>query len=125
MKSEDAKHLAESGTKDPVKYVIFITDGVNNSTGADTASINSCRAMTAAGVEVYAVGFALEPGTYSFNGQGGWTMPQHMSDRAYNFLESCASSPDHFIKAVNTSSLDIAFEKIGKSIAKDAIRISG
>lgn len=175
MQGEGVFHKAMNGTDKPLKYVIFMTDGVNNQqyvcewtnkngTGywrkkkkngqykykwswkkpkgkgwvqgeescsyksvANDQTLQTCTAMKNEGVEIYTIGYALEPGTYPTNPPNSWgttTQNQTTTDTAYNFLRSCASSADHFVKAEDTEGLKDAFDKIGADIATDIIRIA-
>ncbi len=174
MKGEDAKHKAKTGSK-PLKYVIFMTDGVNNQeyvcewknqsgtnywrkvrnngtyqyrsswrqpggrgwtegrnecgyvNTANIETLKTCTKLKNDGVEVYTIGYALEPGTYATNPPSNqWSTTQSASSTtiAYDFLNSCASSPDHFVKAENTDGLKAAFDKIGADIVADVVRIA-
>lgn len=174
MKSENNIHYAENGTKDPKKYVIFMTDGANNeewvcdwrrqrrtrlwrrfngfkyeyrrsnrSPGrgyeegvayncklenkSNSDSVQICNELKNEGVDVFTVGFALEPGKYYSDYprlRQTATISKSTTDSAYDFLRKCASSEDQFLIAKDSEALDVAFEKIGKKIAADSIRIS-
>ncbi|WP_026942596.1 TadE/TadG family type IV pilus assembly protein [Hellea balneolensis] len=174
MKSENNIHYSENGTKDPNKYVIFMTDGANNEewvcdwrdrrrtrlwrryngykyeyansrrspgngwsegvayncrqeNNSNRMSVSVCNQLKNEGVEVFTVGFALEPGTYFADAprlRSTATIAKSTTDSAYDFLKSCASSEDQFLIAKDSDALDVAFEKIGKKIAQDSIRIS-
>ncbi|MGJ8562256.1 MAG: hypothetical protein ACSHXY_01780 [Alphaproteobacteria bacterium] len=177
MLAEDPQHLLVNGSTDPLKYVIFMTDGVNtqdyvctwernNNTNywrrssyyywsgyeykssyykpygygweegretceyiptANNETLATCTQLKNLGVEVYTIGYALEPGKYATNppSSHSWTTQDSDStDTAYDFLESCASSDDHFVKAENTDALEAAFDKIGEDIIADVVRVS-
>jgi hypothetical protein len=47
-----------------------------------------------------------------------------VKDRAQTFLNSCASSDNHFLLAEDADALKAAFDKIGALIVEDAIRVS-
>lgn len=174
MEEEDGIHLAESGTTDAKKYVVFMTDGSNNeewvcdwrdqsntrlwrtyngykytyrwsrwSPGgswtegvasncnlenkSNVDSIATCNALKNEGVEVFTIGYALEPGYYFANypSTAKVQISSSTTESAYNFLEGCASSEDHFIKAEDTEALFEAFDAIGAKITEDFIRILG
>lgn len=126
FRQEDDIHEAVNGSESPLKYVIFMTDGVNSSTSTTNQSIDSCNRMKSQGVIVYTIGYALEPGDYAADADGYsyYRQSQSGSDKAYDFLETCASSASTFIKAEDTTALKEAFDKIGKEIIQDVVRIS-
>ena len=103
-----------------------------------------CDDLHAAGVEVFAIGFALVPGQFETNAwanrTGGFT-PYPPNETiaphdAYSYEESvkdtniakgllqyCASKDENFITADDTSALQAAFQRIGNTIVKEIIRI--
>lgn len=95
---------------------------------SNSDSVQICNELKNEGVEVFTVGFALEPGKYFADyprlSQTA-TIAKSTTDSAYEFLRNCASSEDQFLIAKDSDALDAAFEKIGKKIAADSIRISG
>ena len=176
MAGEPAIHLAESG-HDPLKFVIFMTDGVNTSGGtewvalegteywrrwrctwrgcswqyrysismpswgsgweegefqstADIQSLASCASLEAQGVNVYTIGYALEPGWYEANSTDRYGRPeythidQETTDHAYGFLQGCASKSSNFIVAEDADELEAAFSAIGNKIAIEIIRLA-
>ena len=175
MAKEDNIHFAVSKVKNPKKYVIFMTDGANNSeqvcdwqdrrrtqlwrrangstyqytrsrrnpgrgwtegqasncrwvNNSNIESLEVCGDLKELGVEIFTIGYALEPGNYYSNfpySNATRTISKTTTDEAYGFLESCASSEENFVKAENTEALENAFEKISKKISDDSIRISG
>lgn len=175
MLGENAQHERVNGSKDPLKYVIFMTDGVNarqrvcnwenrNGTGywrkrrnngtyqyksqwnkpngngwvegrdrctyeprANIETLQTCTRLKSMGVEIYTIGYALEPGSYATrppSSQYWTTLSTSSSTTAYNFMRSCASDADHFIKAENTAALQAAFDKIGADIVADVVRVA-
>jgi len=175
MSKEDRLHKAVNKSENPKKYVIFMTDGSNNSdticdwrakrrtrlwrkkngnsyqyvrsrrspgsgwqegetfncrtvNNSNIESLKTCDALKALDVEVFTIGYALEPGRYYVdNGRyapSQTTISKETTDAAYGFLSACASSPEHFIKAENTEKLQKAFDDIGAKIIKDVIRIA-
>ncbi len=125
MNGETAFHEAETGRENPKKYVIFMTDGVNNRTFFDTSTINACNAMKAEGVEIFTIGYALTLQTYGSPAPGvSHTPTQAVIDRATALLSNCASSPEHFRTTSGDTSISEIFENIGADIAADIIRIS-
>lgn len=130
MNGEDSKHKTMNGNAEPLKYVVMMADGANNSTYDDTQSLKHCTALKDAGVEIFTIGFALEPG-YFYTGVWGqrynspiYYISPTVKDRAQTFLNSCASSDNHFLLAENADALKAAFDKIGALIVEDAIRVS-
>ncbi len=125
MREENAQHLAMNGEKKPNKYVIFMTDGVNSYSSYNPQSIAICDQMKKEGVEIFTIGFALEPGYYGTSVKNDSTyLSPATSKTAYDFLRGCASSSDHFIKARDSHKLAEAFENIGKKISEDSIRVT-
>ena len=138
LTQEEDIHAEENNNENVSKYVIFMTDGVSNDI---SQSLAVCNRLNDAGVQVYTIGYALEPGTYyvGFNynqwarRNGRWVLDtlntieqnQSLSDTAYDFLRRCASTPDHFIEAEDTAALSAAFTTISEKIKADAIRIIG
>ena len=95
---------------------------------SNTDSLDVCTQLKLDGVEVFTIGFALEPGTYYAdypNSTQTTEISQSTTNKAYGFLSACATSSEHFIAAKDAAALEQAFEKIGKKIVEDAIRISG
>lgn len=131
MANETQIHQAEREDADPLKYVVVMTDGANSSSYIDSLSLQYCTQMKQNGVEIFTIGYALEPG-YFYTGTWGrgnpWLRNYYISPatnlRAERFLESCASSPDNFILAENATALTAAFDRIGEVIVEDSIRIS-
>lgn len=122
---EDAIHKNKNGSDKPLKYVIFMTDGVNSSSTTETRTLQSCTRMKNAGVKIYTIGFALEPGDYTgYTNRQRARLSNYNSAKAYNFLRQSASSNDHFVKAENTAALNDAFDKIGADIISDVIRVA-
>jgi len=98
---------------------------IENKSNADSLEI--CADIKQDGVEIFTIGYALEPGEYYSdqpNSNATTTIAESTTDSAYDFLSGCASSPEHFIKAEDTEALSIAFEKINKKISEDAIRVA-
>lgn len=130
MRNEGRAHSRMNGSETPLKYVVLMTDGSNSNTNADRQSLQACTQMKRDGVEIFTIGYALEPG-YFYTGLWGiryrrptYYISPSANIRAKEFLRSCASSPDHYILAENADQLKIAFDEIGKQIANEAVRIS-
>ena len=95
---------------------------------ANLDTLDDCHAMAASGVKVYTIGFALEPGYYEENTYYDGRMQYEYtssstSNKAYAFLQGCASETKNFIKAENADTLDEAFQVIGNDIVTEIIRL--
>lgn len=118
-----------------------------------TSNINAraeCDQLHADGVEVFTIGFALEPGQYETNAwanqascnytpfaptntlvrSGCATVPAYdpvetakNSNIAKGLLQYCASKDENFLTADDTTALDAAFKRIGNTIVKEIVRI--
>jgi len=174
LQDEDSAHNDEAERtqteeKEPLKFVVFMTDGQNtvgdyeleegptgrwhreNSDGTwisrdfqfnnslegtlrlltDEQTVESCRIMKEVeNVTIFTIGYALEDsGEYRVN---GWNN-QHDDDlvnigesvrsAAFNLMNSCASSPEHFISAANADQLETAFDEIQNAIVEELIRV--
>lgn len=130
MNAEKNMHKQVNGSEDPLRYVVFMADGANNSTQDDEKALRVCTNLKDKGVEIFTIGYALQPG-YFHTGVWGETYGQltyyispTVKQKAETFLRSCASSNDNFLLADDTDALKAAFGKIGAVIEKDAIRIA-
>lgn len=130
MQSENIAHESMNGSASPLKYVVLMTDGSNSSVSIDSQSQTVCTQLKSEGVEIFTIGFALEPGNF-YTGQWGYNYGQMnyyisptTNNRAKQFLSSCASSSDHYLLAEDADELKAVFDKIGKEITEDAIRIA-
>lgn len=92
--TEDTAHANKNGQV-PSKYIVFMTDGDNNYTSADTETKKWCDAARQAGIEVYSVAF-MAP------------------SRGQALLGYCATTSAHYFKAENAEDLNAAFEYIGE-----------
>lgn len=92
--SENAAHTAKDND-DPTKYIVFMTDGDNNSKDSDAATLEVCKLAKAKGIVIYAVAFDIKQG------------------RATTLLSSCATSDKHYYAAKTASELYAAFREIG------------
>ncbi len=91
-------------------------------------SLETCQKLKDEGVVVVTIGYALESGEYFSNqpySDATETISESTTDAAYSFLNSCAQSDSHFVKAKNTQELRAVFGQIGKQIAEDSVRIAG
>ena len=124
MQNENAYHENETGRTDPKKYVILMTDGVNNHPSYDADTLAACTSMKDAGVTIFTIGYALNAQTYGAPNGSTYTPPQAEIDQATALLSSCATDAAHFKTTDNDTSLDEIFEGIGAEIAASFLRIS-
>lgn len=90
---EDSVHKNKNGLV-PKKYVLFMTDGENNSSSDNTRTLAQCKRAKDAGITVYTVGFMLS------------------SPAAKNLMLNCASSPATYYDAQDGELLNKAFGEI-------------
>ena len=99
-----------------------------------------CDILHETGVEVFTVGFALVPGQFETNewadrssnhftpfphdSQYSESVAIENANNARSLLQYCASSPQNFITAEDTTALEEAFDRIGNTIIKEIVRIS-
>ena len=93
---------------------------------SDELSLEQCDLMKNNGIDIFTIGFSTEPGYYYTNTRYNNTTYQspETTRRAYDFLETCASSSEHFLKAENETRLKEAFETINTKINQGYIRVS-
>ncbi|MBL0372214.1 TadE/TadG family protein [Rhizobium sp. KVB221] len=102
--TEDTAHHDKNGQV-PSKYIVFMTDGDNNYTSADTATKQWCDKARTAGIEVYSVAF-MAP------------------SRGQALLNYCATSTAHYFAAEDADDLNAAFEYIGERATETATRLT-
>ena len=102
--TEDTLHMAKNGQV-PSKYIVFMTDGDNNYTTADTETKKWCDAAKLAGIEVYSVAFMAPT-------------------RGQQLLSYCATTSSHYFKAEDAEELNAAFEYIGERATATATRLT-
>lgn len=130
MNGEDSKHKTMNGSDEPLKYVVLMADGANSYANTDSQSLSVCTKLKDKGVEVFTIGFALEPGYFYTGvwgqryGQASYYISPTVKQKAEKFLKDCASSDGHFLLADDADSLKSAFDKIGAVIVEDAVRIA-
>ena len=92
---------------------------------SDLDTIAECQAMHAEGVEIFTIGFALEPGDYydETNPSQPRTVSFTTQAISHSVLSGCASEPDNFIIAGQQNDLQSAFNTIQNAIVKELIRI--
>lgn len=103
--SEVNAHIAKNGQKDPGKFIIFMTDGDNNYTSADTSTKAWCDSARAADVEVFSVAF-MAPA------------------RGQALLSYCATDTSHYYDANDAAQLVAAFKEIGEKASMAATRLT-
>lgn len=102
--SEDVIHEAKNG-QDPEKYIVFMTDGDNNESSADTATKAWCDNAKNAGIEIFTVAFMAPDGGKSLLGY-------------------CATDTDHYFEADDADEMAAAFEYIGEKAANATTRLT-
>lgn len=103
--SEVNAHIAKNGQKTPGKFIVFMTDGDNNYTSADTSTKSWCDSARTASVEVYTVAFMAPT-------------------RGQELLKYCATDTSHYYDAKNATDLMAAFKEIGEKAATAATRLT-
>ena len=102
--TEDTAHAGKNGQV-PSKYIVFMTDGDNNYTSADTETKKWCDQAKLAGIEVYSVAF-MAP------------------SRGRALLSYCATTSAHYFAAENAEDLNAAFEYIGERATAVSTRLT-
>jgi Flp pilus assembly protein TadG/uncharacterized protein YegL len=102
--TEDTQHMAKNGQV-PSKYIVFMTDGDNNYTSADTETKKWCDQAKLAGIEVYSVAF-MAP------------------SRGQALLSYCATTPGHYFKAEDADDLNDVFIYIGERATATSTRLT-
>lgn len=102
--TEFTQHAARNG-QEPQRYIVFMTDGDNNYSSADTSTKVLCDRAKDAGVQIYTVAFAA---------------PQ----RGKELLSYCASTSAHFFDAQSSADLIGAFKSIGEQASQVASRLT-
>lgn len=103
--SEVNAHIAKNGQKDPGKFIVFMTDGDNNYTSADTSTKGWCDSAKAANVEIFTVAF-MAP------------------SRGQQLLKYCATDTSHYYDANDAAQLVAAFKEIGEKASMAATRLT-
>lgn len=102
--TEEAAHAAKNG-QTPDKYIVFMTDGDNNYSSADTATKGWCDDAKAAGIEIYTIAFMAPDGGKSL-------------------LSYCATDDDHYFAAENADEMSAAFTYIGEKAMDATTRLT-
>ncbi|MDO9415211.1 vWA domain-containing protein [Pararhizobium sp.] len=103
-KGEDSIHDKQNGQV-PTKYIVFMTDGENNNTSADTETKATCDLARKAGIQVYTVAFMAPT-------------------RGQNLLKYCATTSQNYFAADNADDLVDAFKYIGQRTAAMVSRLT-
>ena len=103
--SEVNAHIAKNGQKDPGKFIVFMTDGDNNYTSADTSTKKWCDSAKAVNVEIFTVAF-MAP------------------SRGQELLKYCATDTSHYYDANDAAQLIAAFKEIGEKASMAAARLT-
>ena len=103
--SEVNAHIAKNGQKDPGKFIVFMTDGDNNYTSADTSTKKWCDSAKAVNVEIFTVAF-MAP------------------SRGQELLKYCATDTSHYYDANDAAQLIAAFKEIGEKASMAATRLT-
>ena len=109
--SEINAHFSKNGSKNPSKFIVFMTDG-ENSTGsssqndyADKQTLYYCTKAKEKGVTIFSVAFQA---------------PQ----RGKDLLNSCASGSSYYYDADSADELKKAFKDIGEEAVKLVTRLT-
>lgn len=102
--SEDTAHKNKNGQV-PSKFIVFMTDGDNNYTSADTKTKATCDSAKADGVEIFTVAF-MAP------------------SKGQALLQYCASSTSHYYDAQDAAELVAAFKEIGDKAVEASTRLT-
>lgn len=104
-KSEEKIHEKMNGIKEPEKYIVFMTDGENNISGADAKTKTNCDKARTAKIKVYTIAFMAPT-------------------QGQNLLKYCATTTDDYYEAEDTAGLIAAFTEIGKAASKKIVRLT-
>lgn len=102
--SEETAHKNKNGQV-PSKFIVFMTDGDNNYSSADTKTKATCEDAKKDGVEIFTVAF---------------TAPS----KGRALLEYCATSTSHYYDAQDAAELVAAFKEIGDKAVQAATRLT-
>ncbi|OWV66274.1 pilus assembly protein TadG [Rhizobium sp. R339] len=102
--AEDKAHMDKTGQV-PTKYIVFMTDGDNNYTSADTETKTWCDKARAAKMQVYTIAF-MAPA------------------RGQALLSYCATSPGNYFPAGDMTTLLKAFKEIGMKASNQVTRLT-
>jgi len=103
--SENKAHEAKNGESNPSKFIVFMTDGDNNYTSADTKTKATCDAAKLKGIEIYTIAF-MAP------------------SRGQSLLKYCATDLSHYFDANDAAELVAAFKEIGEKATETMTRLT-
>lgn len=95
--ADDQAHLNSSGSRDPEKFIVFMSDGENTADDADEKTLETCAAAKAAGITIFSVAFRM-----------------YYPNRV---LKPCATA-GKFFNAANENQLIAAFKTIAAQVAE-------
>jgi Flp pilus assembly protein TadG len=102
--SEDTAHKSRNGQV-PSKFIVFMTDGDNNYTTADTKTKATCDTAKQNGIEIFTVAF-MAP------------------SKGQALLQYCASDTSHYYDAQDAAELIAAFKEIGDKAVEASTRLT-
>lgn len=102
--NEDNYHKNKSG-QTPTKYIIFMTDGDNNSYWSDWFTESTCDDAKKKDIEIFTIAF-MAP------------------SRGQQLLNYCATDASHYFDAADANGLFDAFEKIGQAAVAKVSRLT-
>jgi len=102
--SEDTAHKNKNG-QIPSKFIVFMTDGDNNYSSADTKTKTTCENAKKDGIEIFTVAF-MAP------------------SKGRALLEYCATSNSHYYDAQDAAELVAAFKEIGDKAVQASTRLT-
>lgn len=94
-KGSESKVQSDAGNSKLTKYIVFMTDGANNSTASDSYTESVCNSAKSAGIKIYSIAFMAPT-------------------RGQQLLEECASGGGYYFKAESMADLLAAFQAIGE-----------
>jgi Flp pilus assembly protein TadG len=103
--AETTAHKNKNGQTKPSKFIIFMTDGENNISGADAKTKTACANAKTAGIEVYSVAFMAPSAGRSL-------------------LNTCATDASHYYDASDAVELVAAFKSIGEKASQIGTRLT-
>jgi Flp pilus assembly protein TadG/uncharacterized protein YegL len=102
--SEDTAHKNKNGQV-PSKFIVFMTDGDNNYSNADTETRATCDSAKKAGLQIFSVAF-MAP------------------SKGQTLLKYCASSTSNYYDAQDAAELVAAFKEIGDKAVEASTRLT-
>ncbi len=103
--TENTAHKNKNGQTSPGKFIVFMTDGDNNYTSADTDTKKTCDTAKANKVEIYTVAL-MAP------------------SKGQKLLAYCATDTQHYYDAADAAELVAAFKEIGEKAASAMTRLT-